>query len=150
MSREEDFAARMLADTTLMQTLTGGVFTSGTVGINGITRDVAPTAFDANGYLEPCALVRQRGNVPDGNVRDGMAQTTSAIQVVEIYVYEDTGYTNIDAALARMYVLFEGYAFSDSFPVELSNVIDRQRDTGALNGASLARQDWAVYSVIGD
>lgn len=150
MSREGDFAARMTGDATLMLILTGGVFTSGVVGIEGITRETAAAAFDANGYLKPCALVKQRGNVPDGNVRDGLAQHTSAIQVVEIYFYADTGYTAIDSAMARSYVLFEGYSFADSFPVELSNVLDRLRDEGALNNASMARQDWAVYSVIGD
>lgn len=150
MALEDDFATRMLADATLMAILDGGVFKAGTVGLEGITRETASTAFDANGYLEPVALVRQRGNVPDGNVRDGMAQKTSAVQVVEIYVYTDSaaGFTEIDAAIDRLYELFEGWQPSNSFPVEWVNTIERQRDTGALAGANLSRIDFAVYNVV--
>lgn len=151
MSRESDFATRIAADATLMAVLTGGVYQAGSAGLEGLGREATPGAFDASGFLKPCALVRQRGNVPDGNVRDGLAQVVSATQVIEIWLYCDqsAGYTPIDAALARLFVLFEGYIFADSYPVELVNVIDRARDEGALSGASLARQDWAVYSILG-
>lgn len=148
MATEDLFKTRMVADSTLMAILGGGVFTAGTVGDLGVTRETTPAAFDTSGYLKPSALVRQRGNVPDGNVRDGMAQVTSAIQVVEIYMYQDSGYDQIDLALARLYDLFEGYQFANSFPAELVNIIDRQRDTGALAGASLARMDFAVFNII--
>lgn len=147
MSREGDFASRMTGDATLMAILTGGVFTSGGVGIDGITRGAAPSAFDANGYVKPCALVRQRGLIPDFQIEDGLAQVASAGQTVEIWLYEDKTYTAIDAALARLYVLFYGYPFADSFPCEWVFTIDRQRDTGALANASLARIDFLVRSV---
>lgn len=150
MAREDDFVTRMEADGTLMAILTGGVYSKAEVGREGITRDTAEDAFDANGYLKPCALVRQRGLVPDGDVHDEIAQLSSAGQVVEIYLYEDSGYGNIDSALSRLFTLFFGYQFSDSFPVELFNVIDRERDEGALKGASLARQDWMVREIQGD
>lgn len=149
MTREQEFATRMAADSTLMALLTGGVFESGTVGRLGITRESAPGAFDANGWLRPCALVRQRGNIPDGVMRDGMAQVTSTAQVVEIWLYEDAGYTAIDAAVTRLHALFEGVILDDSFEIWLTNVIDRQRDDGALGGSSLARMDWIVYSIMG-
>jgi hypothetical protein len=63
-------------------------------------------------------------------------------------MYQDSGYDQIDLALARLYDLFEGYQFANSFPAELVNIIDRQRDTGALAGASLARMDFAVFNII--
>lgn len=150
MAREDDFAARMTADATLMAILTGGVHKSGSVGIEGITRETVPSAF-SDGYLLPAALVHQRGLIPDGTIRDGMAQHASATQVVEIYVYADSGagYTAIDNAINRLFVLFEGYQFADSFPVEWSNSIEHVRDTGALDGAGLSRIDFAVYSVRG-
>jgi hypothetical protein len=156
-SREDDFKARMIDDITgspvivtgtpLMATLTGGVFTKAAVGREGITRNSASGAFDANGYLKPCALVKQRGLVPDGGIRDGLAQDISAAQMVEIYVYEDNGYTNIDAALVRIRDLFIGYHFTSSFEVEWVNLIDRERDEGALQGASMARIDFRVRSI---
>ncbi len=149
-SREADFATRMAADATLMAILTGGVYKAETVGVEGITRESAAAAFDASGYLRPCALVRQRGLIPDGNVIDPMAQVTSATRVVEVWLYQDRNYDQIDLALARIRALFQGYQFSDSFEVFWINTIDRQRDTGALANASLARIDFAVYSVEDD
>lgn len=149
MAREDDFATRMEADATLMAILTGGVYTAGELGFEGITRETAAGAFDADLYLKPAALVRQRGLVPDGMVEDDVDQDTSVRQVVEVYLYQDTGYASIDLAASRLFVLFQGYQFADSFPVKLINQIDRQRDEGALKGRSLARLDWEVFSVKG-
>jgi hypothetical protein len=148
VSKESEIAARLSGDATLMATLTGGVYVSGTVGIDGITRDATPAAF-SGGYLLPCALVRQRGNIPDGQVSDETAQIDSAIQIVEVWFYQDSGYTSIDTAMERARVLLRGYSLTNSFPLTLANVIDRQRDDGALHGASLARQDWQVNNILG-
>ncbi len=147
MSREHDFAVLMAADTTLMATLTGGVFESGLVGREGITRETAAGAFDSNGYLKPCALVKQRALVPDGGVRDGLAQAVSATQVVEVWLYEDSGYTNLDTARARLFALLEGHVFSGAYPAEWVNSITRQRDQGALTGKSLERMDFQVRAI---
>jgi hypothetical protein len=148
VSKESEIAARLSGDVTLMATLTGGVYVSGTVGIDGITRDATPAAF-SGGYLLPCALVKQRGNIPDGQVSDETAQIDSAIQIVEVWYYQDSGYTAIDTAMERARVLLRGYSLTNSFPLTLANVIDRQRDDGALHGASLARQDWQVNFILG-
>lgn len=147
MSREADFATRM-ADATLAAILTGGVYQFGLAGLEGITRDATPAAF-SGGYLLPCALVRQRGEIPDNIVSDEEAQLDSTVQIVEVYFYESRGYVAIDLAAARTYVLFKGYSFGDTFPLSLANVLGRQRDNGALNGASMERQDWQVNSILG-
>ena len=86
MSRENDFYTRMIADATLVAILTGGVWKKESTGVEGITRETAAAAFDANSYLKPCALVRERELVPDNAVRDPMAQVTSASQTVEIWL----------------------------------------------------------------
>ena len=150
MSREGDFKTRMDSDAALLAILTGGVFVAGSLGLLGITRETAAAAFDSNGYLKPCALVRQRQLVADLQVADLLAQAASATQVIEVYVYQDSGYTSIDSALARLFTLFYGHQFSDSFPVEWIGTLDRERDQGALNGASMARQEWVVPQVLGD
>lgn len=148
MAREDDVATRMTSDATLVAILTGGVFKAGTVGRLGITRDTAPGAF--NGVaLKPCALVKQRGLIPDFEIQDFDERHASATQVIEVWLYEDSGFSNIDAAMARLWTLFFGYKFSDSWPVEVTNEINRQRDDGALKGASLARMDLLVRSVRG-
>jgi hypothetical protein len=147
-SREADFAAVMTADSTLMLVLTGGVYQSGVLGEDGITRASTPAAFST--YLLPCCMVKQRGNVPDNHVRSYDPQATSAVQVIELWLYcdKDAGYAPLDAASDRLYTLFEGHRFTNSFEVQLSNTIDRQRDQGALKGASLKRLDFATYSVM--
>jgi hypothetical protein len=147
-SRESEFAARMTADSALMATLTGGVYQSGLVGVEGITRETTPAAF-TNGYLQPCALIRQRGRIPDGQILDTLEQDTSAAQVVEIWLYEDKTFSAIDAALERLFVLWQGATVTGSFPIELVNEINRQRDEGALKGKSLARVDFLVRSILG-
>jgi hypothetical protein len=147
---EDAVAALLLADTSLMATLTGGMFKSGTVGPAGITRETASAAFDTNGYLKPCALVRQRGNIPDNVMRDEIAQVVSATQVVEVYVYADAtaDFSVVNTALGRIAQLLEGRAFTGSFPCALVNIIDRQRDQGSLYGAVMARADFAIANVI--
>lgn len=145
MALEDDFKTIMEADAPLVSLLTGGIYTSGTVGRNGITRASAAGAFDSEGDLLPVALVRQRDLVPDGWI-DGPLDV-SANQVIEIWLYQESDYTAIDAALARLFQLFQGYQFSNSFPCEWINTIQRLRDDGALAGASLARQDWSVTIV---
>lgn len=152
MAYEDEIVTRLRADATLMATLTGGVWSSAEIGPDGIRRGTnspTKTAFDANGYLKPCALVRQRGNVPDGMVRDDVAQVLTATQVVEVYFYQDRGFGAIDQATARVRALLQGHQLTGAFPLQLANVVDRLRDEGALQGASLARQDWAVYNVLG-
>lgn len=151
MSRETDFQTRMEADAPLMAILTGGVYVAGELGREGITRTSAPSAFDSNGYLKPCALVRQRSQVSDSQVIDQIEQIASETRIIEIYLYEDSGYTNIDSALSRLFTLFFGYQFSNGgFPLEWIGTLDRERDQGALDGASLARQEWLLANVIGD
>lgn len=148
-TREADFASRM-ADATLTAILTGGVHQAGLVGLEGITRDSTPAAF-SGGYLLPCALVKQRGNVPTLDVVDYLAQHTSARQIVEVWLYQDApAYTAIDAAVARLYILMQGHRFADTFEVRLANVLDRERDQGSLAGASMGRLDWQVDSILGD
>lgn len=149
MSRETDIEAVLEADVTLMAILTGGVYTAGALGLGGINRQDTAVAF-SNGYLQPCALVKQRSFVPDGVVVDHTTGHASAARVIEIYVYEDAGYTNIDGALARIFTLLHGHQFTNSFPLQWINTIDRARDNAALDGASMSRQDWLINEVLGD
>lgn len=130
-----------------MAILTGGVYVAGSVGAEGINRDTTTGAFDANGYLKPAALVRQRGLIPDLEIMELGEQLASVTQVIEIYLYEDTGYSSTDSALNRLFALFHGHRFSDGGIAEWINTLDRLRDEGALSGRSLARIDFVVRSI---
>lgn len=150
MSFESEVAAILDADATLDAWLTGGVYVSATVGPLGISRDTTPTAFDSNGYLKPAALVRQRNKVPTGDVLDFDAKIESARQVVEVWLYADTGagYSTLDTAAARVRSLLMGRQLTDSFELRLTLWIDRQRDEGALKGAAMERLDFQVDFVM--
>jgi hypothetical protein len=53
------------ANAPIMAILTGGVYAYGALGIAGLTRESVAAAFDANGFLKPCLIVKQRAAVPD-------------------------------------------------------------------------------------
>lgn len=149
MALEDSFATVISNDAAINAILTGGIYKSGTVGKDGITYESTPSAFDANGEIKPSALVRQRALVPDLEIEDQIAKQMSAAQVVEIWLYEEDGYVNIDAVLNLLFPLLHGYQFDYCFPADWANTINRQKDEGALAGASLARQDWSVITIVG-
>jgi hypothetical protein len=150
VSFESEVAAILDADPTLDALLTGGVHISATVGPLGITRETVPTAFDANFYLKPTALVRQRNKVPTGDVLDFDARIESARQMVEVWLYDDSGsgYATLDTAAARVRTLLMGETLTGSFELRLALWIDRQRDEGALSGAAMQRLDWQVDFIL--
>lgn len=151
MSRETDFVSRMTADVTLMTIMTGGVYAYGSLGLEGLTRETVPAAFDANGYLKPAIVAKARPLIPDGEVYDADSQDTSARQIIELWFYQDSGYTSIDSGMARTFILFQGHRFSDTFPVEWAGTpVTRGRDEGTLKGRPMARQDWLVVDIQGD
>jgi len=148
MSRESQIAALLQADSSLTAILSGGIFVSGDLGPAGITRDSCPDCFDADGYLLPCAIVKQRGDIPTFEAGDTAAKVTSANQVVELWLYQDTTYAAIDAAKPIIFSILQGAVLPDSFEIYLANTLSRQRDTGALQDASMERVDYVVPFVI--
>lgn len=150
MSYEAEIAAILDADATLDALLTGGIHTSVSAGPMGISRDTTPGAFDANGYLKPTALVNQRDKVPTGDVLDYETQAESFRQIVQIWLYNDSGsgYATLDTAAARIRTLLMGETLTDSFELRLALWMDRQRDDGALAGAAMERVDIQVDFVL--
>lgn len=84
----------LAADVTLATLLPGGVHR----GIPEITRQLAPSAFDANSELRPCALVKAEGENASGPARLFVGQ------LVGVWVYAPTD-DAVEAALARVYAL---------------------------------------------
>jgi hypothetical protein len=50
--------------------------------------------------------------------------------------------------MSRLFYLFFGYQFVDTWELALIGGLDRQNDTGQLSGASMARMDWQVNSLM--
>lgn len=119
--------ATLEADATLMAILTGGVHD----GVE-ISRQDTPGAFDANEEIEPCALVKLTTEVPDG------PHDAGAVQYFNIFLYERSGFTNIDAARARIWTLLHKQKLgSGTYEVaHADDVLDQEEP--AL-GCSMAR-----------
>lgn len=85
-------------DATLAGLLTGGVYDR-----RGISRTLTPAAFDANGAIEPCAVVTEEVTSPIGH-REWAFERVHFL----VWLYEDEGggYGTIDQAKLRVrYVL---------------------------------------------
>jgi len=148
VSRESQIATILQADSALNAILTGGIFVYGELGPAGITRDSCPDCFDSDGYLLPCAIVKQAGDVPTFEAGDTAGQVTSANVRVEIWLYQDTTYAAIDAAKPVIFSILQGAVLADSFEIYLANTLSRQRDTGALQDAAMERVDYVVPFVM--
>lgn len=91
----ETIVAALAADATLSTLLPGGIIDSGTLPSDGLTVDNMPQ--DANGMLNPCAVVRLRGSNPIG-----YGPHDAERQFAEIYVYHPSDYRVIDRAKRRI------------------------------------------------
>ena len=134
MSLRSAVLAVLTGDTTLMATLTGGVY-----GETEISRQETPDAFDANGEIEPCALLTMEAEDPTGPFE------TSSRAFVAVYFYARSGYSAIDTALARVYALLHRQRVSGESVWEIRHAGDvrDQRDPALDCAMSMSR--YTVY-----
>lgn len=126
-------AAYLEDDATLSGLLTGGIHTDAE-----INRQETPGAFDANGEIKPCALVKIENETPAGPYVD------SSRQYLVIYFYQRRGYDSVDAALARAFDLLNRHEFSGSSVWEVRHADDlRDARDEALN-ANMAYSRYVV------
>lgn len=150
MSRESEVATYLRADVPLMAILLGGIYEDGVIGVDGIRRGTgSPTAdaFDESGFLRPCALVRQRGEVPFGGLSDQKSKHASTSQVVEVYFYEDRGHTAIDLARQRTYELLQSHRLTATWGLIWALETPPVPDAGPIKNSTALRQDWQVVSI---
>lgn len=105
------------ADATLLATATGGIYDFNETGRIGVNRTNTPSAFDANGVIKPTILVRARALVPDFVLRDSSGQYSSARQTIEVYYYQDSGYSTIATLKDRVYALLHETQVTGAFLV---------------------------------
>lgn len=95
------------ADSTLVALATGGVWDWDETGRMGINRNNTAAAF-TNGIIKPCLLLKLRTSVPFGGIADDVTQIVSARDMLEIWAYQDNGYSTIKSMLDRVYTLLQG------------------------------------------
>jgi hypothetical protein len=101
MSLETELRDFLLADTTLTAILTGGIYAwDEETNHNGISMTGTPAAYDEEGVLLPCAVVKAPDTQNWGGIRDRKVASQSTR--VEIYVY-DEGRNSRDSAVLPAY-----------------------------------------------
>lgn len=130
-------------DATLLATATGGVWDYGETGDQGLNPSTTPDAYDDDGRIRPTVLLRSRGPKPDGALRDSDGQYSSTREVLEIYFYEDYGFSNIETMRNRVYALLHEQQLSGTFKVLWSG--DSPPIPDPETGASLQRSEYTVH-----
>ena len=134
----------LAADATLAALLVGGIYSYEDTGRNGISRVTTPDAYESDGFLRACAVVKA------GDVRQGSAVRDARVgvrQTVAVYLYDDgdNGYGTILTArdwvvglLDRMWIDGVGW-------VRQIGGADDGRDA-KLNQAAVVRIDLEIVS----
>lgn len=107
--------AILAADSTLLAAATGGVWDFDSTGRLGINRTANPSAFTSAGIIKPCVLVKTRAQVADYILADESNQMVSYREALEVWLYQDSGYTTIETMEARIYVLLHAKQFGGAF-----------------------------------
>lgn len=138
-----DVLGEVLAeDDVLAALLAGGVYSYEATGRNGISRRNTPDAYDAGGFLQPCAVIRAgetEGVRAISDAQAGMAQR------VEVYLYDDgdNGYGAILTARDLIIGMLDRRWIEAAGHVRWAGGADDLRDP-KLNNAALARVDFMV------
>jgi hypothetical protein len=130
MTIANDVRTAMKANATLMAMLTGDVW----VGIKEINRQTAAAAFDANGEIKPCALIKEGTEIPRG------PYSRSAQTVILVYFYQRAGTSTIESAMDKTYdLLHESKIGSRTFQILHDQTLHEyeivQREVNALDAA---------------
>jgi hypothetical protein len=131
------------ADATLVALATGGIFTYDETGRMGIGRSNTLTsgAFESDGRIKPCLLIKVRSSTPFGNVADDAARISSARDMLEVWAYQDAALTTLTSMLDRVYTLLQGQrlgGFSCRWAFKLHPLRDIDLD------AFVERDDYSV------
>lgn len=146
MSLSTDIKAVLEGNSQLLTILTGGIYDYDETGRTGISKTNTPAAFTGP-ILNPCAMVKVRSTVPQGDIADSPAQKLSVVRVVEIYLYQENGYVNIENAQNAIFTLLHEKRFSWGY-MRWANTLEG-RSAEELNGARLIRADYQIDTIKG-
>jgi hypothetical protein len=120
MSLSDDIKTALQADAPLVALLTGGIFND----VEEINRQNTPGAFDANGEIKPCALIKYNTEIP---LRSGYLRAVN--DPITIYFYQRQGYSVIEPAMDKAYDdLNEKKIGTGVWSIEFDIAVKQQRD----------------------
>lgn len=117
MTTEAQVKAVLEADATLSTLASGGIYDFTETGRLGINRTTVPGAFFSNGIIKPTILVKQRSAVKDEILQDDATQYVTVREMIECWMYDDTGYAIIEVMRARIFTLLHAVQVSGTFIV---------------------------------
>lgn len=121
MSLANDVKTVLSADATLMALLSGGAFAD----VVEISRQKTAGAFDTNGEIKPCVLVKEGVDVGMKPYRELAAVQTPII----LYFYERDGYATIGPATDRTLALLHlSKVGTGTWEVAYESTVNHQRD----------------------
>lgn len=121
MSLSDDIKTTLDADTDLAALLTGLIHND----VEEINRQNTPNAFDANGELEPCALIKLG---TESKLRSGISNSVNT--PFTIYFYQRSGYDAIEAAMDLAFRdLNDKKIGAHVWNIEYDITVHQQRDT---------------------
>lgn len=114
----DDLQTFLQLDAGLTALLTGGLHIT-----TEISRQLTPTAFDDNAEIKPAALIKT------GN-ETGIGPFTDSVQTpISIYLYQRSGYEDIEAAELRIFkLLHREKVGSATWMIEYDSTLNRQWD----------------------
>jgi hypothetical protein len=131
------------ADATLLLLATGGVWDYDETGRMGIGRTNTAAAFDATSkIIKPCLLVKLRSTVAFGDIGDDPSRISGARDMLEVWAYQDSGYSTIKSMLARVYTLLQGKQLG-GFVCRWAMDVQPLRDIDL--DANVQRSDYEVF-----
>ena len=98
--------AALQGDTALMSILTGGLYDG--IAVTDISRQATPDAYDAYQELKPAGLLKPESQAPAGPHPHG------ARLFMTLWLYQQAGSAQIDAARERAYQVLHRAAFAGS------------------------------------
>jgi hypothetical protein len=121
MSLSDEIKTVLEDNDALMTLLTGGIFND----VEEISRQNTAGAFDANGEIKPCALIKLG---VESRLRSGIPNSVNTPLV--IYFYERQGYEVIEAAMSLVFLdLNEQKIGTQVWRIEFDIAVNQQRDT---------------------
>lgn len=129
-------------DAVLMALLVGGLYRYEQTGRGGISRTSTPDAYDAAGFLQPCAVLKAGAARQANAIRDDVGGAAQALEI-DLYDDGDSGYGAILTARDRIVSLLDKHWLPGAGYIRWAGGSDDQRDP-KLNNAALVRVNFEL------
>lgn len=126
------------ADARITGLLPGGMYRAAG-GIQEISRQATPAAFDENGEVQPCLLIRALPEPTDGPKGIG------GRRMVEMYIYHPHDSDEIDAVADLIYLHLQRRPLPGMYEVRYVSDVPGQRDMALDCPMTVLRYEYVRY-----